>query len=57
MVVLEHLTGLVIIDEMQRLPEIFAILRVLSDKKQASYLILGSVSIDLIKQSFETLVS
>lgn len=55
MVVLERLTGLVIIDEIQRLPEIFPILRVLSDKKQASYLILGSASRDLIKQSSETL--
>jgi predicted AAA+ superfamily ATPase len=55
MVVLERLTGLVVIDEIQRLPEIFPILRVLSDKKQASYLILGSASRDLIKQSSETL--
>jgi hypothetical protein len=55
MVVLDRLTGLVIIDEIQRLPEIFPILRVLSDKKQASYLILGSASRDLIKQSSETL--
>ena len=55
MVVLERLTGLVIIDEIQRLPEVFPILRVLSDKKQASYLILGSASRDLIQQSSETL--
>ena len=55
MAVLENLTGLVVIDEIQRLPELFPILRVLSDRKQGSYLILGSASRDLIKQSSETL--
>lgn len=52
---LEGLTGLVVIDEVQRLPELFPILRVLADKKQAHYLILGSASRELIKQSSETL--
>lgn len=53
--VLERLEGLVIIDEIQRLPEIFPILRVLIDHQQAQYLILGSASRDLIRQSSETL--
>jgi len=54
---LEELTGLIIIDEIQRRPELFPTLRVLVDKKgrQQKYLILGSASRDLIKQSSETL--
>lgn len=48
--------GLIIIDEIQRLPELFPVLRVLSDRsKKAKYLILGSASRDLIKQSSESL--
>lgn len=53
--VLERLSGLIVIDEIQRLPELFPVLRVLVDKKQAEYLILGSASRDLIRQSSETL--
>lgn len=53
--VLENLEGLVVIDEIQRLPELFPLLRVLIDRKKASYLILGSASRDLIRQSSETL--
>lgn len=52
---LEGLTGLVIIDEIQRLPDLFPILRVLADRKLARYLILGSASRDLIQQSSESL--
>ena len=52
---LENLSGLVVIDEIQRLPDIFPILRVLVDRNQARYLILGSASRDLIRQSSETL--
>jgi hypothetical protein len=52
---LEDLKGLIIIDEIQRLPNLFPPLRVLIDKKQAKYLILGSASRDLIQQSSETL--
>jgi len=52
---LEDLEGLVIIDEIQRLPNLFPVLRVLSDRKKAHYLILGSASRDLIRQSTETL--
>lgn len=55
--VLESLDGLVIIDEIQRIPELFPILRVLVDqpKFRRKFLILGSASRDLIRQSSETL--
>lgn len=53
--VLERLKGLVVIDEIQRLPDLFPILRVLVDRKQAQYLVLGSASRDLLRQSSESL--
>ncbi|MBI2435931.1 MAG: ATP-binding protein [Candidatus Hydrogenedentes bacterium] len=55
--VLRPLRGLVIIDEIQRRPELFPLLRVLADRKPlpARFLILGSASPDLLKQSSETL--
>lgn len=52
---LESLEGLVIIDEVQRVPELFPILRVLADRGKAKYLILGSASRDLIRQASESL--
>lgn len=52
---LENLEGLVVIDEVQRLPELFPILRVLADRAKAHYLILGSASRDLIRQASESL--
>lgn len=53
---LESLSGLVVIDEIQRKPELFPLLRYLVDqKKQYRYLILGSASRDLIRQSSESL--
>ncbi len=52
---LEDLKGLVIIDEIQKRPELFPVLRVLADRKKAKYFILGSASRDLIRQSSETL--
>lgn len=52
---LEDLEGLVIIDEVQRLPNLFPVLRVLADRGKAKFLILGSASRDLIRQSTETL--
>ncbi len=53
---LSKLEGLIIIDEIQRQPEIFPIIRTLVDQKlKQKYLILGSASRDLIKQSSETL--
>lgn len=53
---LEELKGLVVIDEIQRRPELFPILRVLVDRSSKTrYLILGSASRDLIRQSSESL--
>lgn len=54
---LESLEGLIVIDEVQRLPDLFPVLRFLIDQFQTKqrYLILGSASRDLIKQSSETL--
>ena len=45
----------VVIDEIQRRPELFPVLRVLVDKYPSKILILGSASRDLIHQSSETL--
>lgn len=55
--VLSSLEGLVILDEIQRLPEFFPILRVLVDDEfsKKKFLILGSASKELIRQSSETL--
>lgn len=54
---LEPLEGLVVIDEVQRRPELFPILRVLADRRPrpAHFLILGSASGDLQRQSSESL--
>jgi len=45
----------VIIDEIQRRPELFPILRVLADKKKCRFLLLGSASLPLLRQSSESL--
>ena len=54
---LEGRTGLVVLDEIQRLPELFEILRVLADDPQtpARFLILGSASPDLVHGVSESL--
>lgn len=53
---LEPLAGFVIIDEIQRRPQLFPVLRVLVDRQpKAKYLILGSASRDLLAQSSESL--
>src|SRR5437588_3457869 len=56
---LRSLKGLVVIDEIQRRPELFPLLRVLADRKPlpARFLILGSASPDLLSQSSETLAA
>tara|TARA_R110002072_G_scaffold211424_1_gene368952 strand:- start:5433 stop:6602 length:1170 start_codon:yes stop_codon:yes gene_type:complete len=57
----EHEDKLVILDEVQRVPELFQTLRGLIDKgrrkniRAGRFLFLGSASIDLLKQSGETL--
>jgi len=56
MTALEHLDGLVLIDEIQRQPDLFPLLRHLCDENpHRRFLILGSASRDLIRQSSETL--
>jgi predicted AAA+ superfamily ATPase len=53
---LEDLTGLIVIDEIQRLPDLFPLLRYLVDQgKNRKFVILGSASRDLIRQSSESL--
>jgi uncharacterized protein len=55
--VLEPLKGLVVIDEFQRQPRLFELLRVLCDRRPlpARFLILGSASPDLVKGASESL--
>ncbi len=57
MTALEGLRGLVVIDEVQRQPDLFAILRVLADRRPcpARFLVLGSASPELLRQGSETL--
>lgn len=57
MTALRPLRGLVVIDEVQRLPDLFPMLRVLADRRStpAQFLILGSASGDLLRQSSESL--
>ena len=57
MTALRELKGLVVIDEVQRKPELFQVLRVLTDRKPlpAHFLILGSASPELLRQSSESL--
>ncbi len=53
---LENLSGLIVIDEIQRAPDLFPLLRYLVDHQPSQrYLILGSASRDLLRQSSETL--
>jgi len=57
MTALAPLAGLVVIDEVQRRPELFPALRVLADRRDAParFLVLGSASGDLLRQSSESL--
>jgi len=50
-------SGLVVLDEVQLLPEVFSLLRVLADRPgtPARFLVLGSASPELLQQSSETL--
>jgi predicted AAA+ superfamily ATPase len=54
---LSSLNGLVVIDEIQVMPELFAALRVLVDRpgNRARFLILGSASPDIVRNVSETL--
>ena len=57
MTALRPLEGLVVIDEIQRRPDLFPVLRVLVDRRgtPARFLILGSASGDLLRQTSESL--
>jgi len=57
MTTLRDLRGLVVIDEAQRHPELFPVLRVLADRSDtpARFLLLGSASPELSRQSAESL--
>lgn len=54
---LQELRGLVILDEIQRCPEIFPVLRVLADRprRPTTFVVLGSASPELLRQSSESL--
>jgi len=57
MTAMQDLRNLVVIDEIQRRPDLFPILRVLADREDlpARFLILGSASPELIRSSSESL--
>src|SRR5688500_13690585 len=57
MLALRDLRGLVIIDEIQRRPELFPALRVLADRprRPARFLVLGSAAPELLRQTSESL--
>ena len=57
MIALENLAGLIILDEIQRKPELFPILRVLADreKRRTRFLLLGSASPHLVRGVSESL--
>jgi len=57
MLALEDLRGLVVIDEVQHAPGLFPVLRVLADRprRPARFLVLGSASPALLRQTSETL--
>jgi uncharacterized protein len=54
---LDALDGLVILDEVQRRPDLFPVLRVLVDRpgRDTRFLVLGSAAPELLRQSSETL--
>jgi len=54
---LEELTGLIVIDEVQRKPDLFPVLRVLADRVPlpARFLVLGSATLNWLQQSSESL--
>lgn len=57
MLALETLEGLVVIDEVQRRPDLFPVLRVLADRAgtRVRYLILGSAAPELVQGSAESM--
>jgi uncharacterized protein len=57
MFTLKGLKGLVVVDEIQRFPELFPVLRVLVDRPKGTtrFLVLGSASPELLRQGSESL--
>jgi uncharacterized protein len=57
MTALGELRGTIVLDEVQRRPDLFPVLRVLADRRPlpARFLVLGSASGDLLRQSSESL--
>jgi len=57
MLVLKGRKGIIVIDEIQRLPGLFQVLRVLADRVRpaARFLVVGSASPELLRQGSETL--
>src|SRR5258708_35229647 len=57
MLALERVKGLAVIDEGQRRPDLFRVLRVLADRRPAParFLVLGGASLELLRQTSETL--
>jgi hypothetical protein len=57
MLALASLKGLVILDEIHHVPEVFRVLRVLADRpgKPARFIVLGSASPELLRQTSESL--
>ena len=54
---LSPIKGLIVLDEIQRLPDLFPLIRVLVDRRpiRSRFLILGSASPDMLRQGNETL--
>lgn len=57
MLALQGLAGIVVLDEVQRRPQLFPMLRVLADRRpvRTRFLVLGNAAPDLLRQSAETL--
>lgn len=57
MLALESLRGLIVLDEVQHVPNLFEVLRVLADRArgEARFLVLGSAGPELLRQSSESL--
>lgn len=57
MLALRDLRGLIVVDEVQRRPDLFTVLRVLADRpaRPARFLVLGSASPELLQQTSESL--
>lgn len=58
MLALQEPKGLVVLDEVQRRPELFPVLRVLADRKpvRTRFLVLGNAAPDLLRQSSESVL-